>query len=50
MEEIEQIYRKYTPQVYKFLFSLCHDKYLAEELTQETFFLSHRNRTGGTGP
>lgn len=38
MEEIEQIYRKYTPQVYKFLFSLCHDKYLAEELTQETFF------------
>ena len=35
MEEIEQIYRKYTPQVYKFLFSLCHDKYLAEELTQD---------------
>ena len=38
MEEIEQIYRKYMPQVYKFLFSLCHDTYLAEELTQETFF------------
>lgn len=38
MEEIEQIYRKYMSQVYKFLFSLCHDTYLAEELTQETFF------------
>ena len=29
MEEIEQIYRKYMSQVYKFLFSLCHDTYLA---------------------
>lgn len=38
MEEIEQIYRKYTPQVYKFLFSLCHDKYLAEELITGNIF------------
>lgn len=38
MEDIEQIYKKYMPQVYKFLFSLCHDAHLSEELTQETFF------------
>ena len=30
MEEIEQIYRKYMPHVYKFLFSLCQDTYLAD--------------------
>lgn len=38
MEDMEQIYHKYMPQVYKFLFSLCHDTHLSEELTQETFF------------
>ena len=38
MEEMVEIYRKYMPQVYKFLFSLCHDAHLSEELTQETFF------------
>lgn len=38
MEEMVEIYRKYMPQVYKFLFSLCHDSHLSEELTQETFF------------
>lgn len=37
MKDIEQIYCKYMPQVYKFLFSLSHDAYLSEELTQETF-------------
>lgn len=38
MEDMEQIYQKYMPQVYKYLFSLCHDTHLTEELTQETFF------------
>lgn len=38
MEEMVEIYRKYMPQVYKFLFSLCYDSHLSEELTQETFF------------
>ena len=37
MEEMVEIYRKYMPQVYNFLFSLCHDAHLSEELTQETF-------------
>ena len=38
MEEMVEIYRKYMPQEYNFLFSLCHDAHLSEELTQETFF------------
>ena len=38
MQDIEQIYTKYAVQVYKYLFSLCHDPHTAEELTQETFF------------
>lgn len=38
MEDMEQIYREYMPQVYKYLFSLCHDRQTAEELTQETFY------------
>lgn len=38
MRDMEQIYQKYMPQVYRFLFSLCHDIHMAEELTQETFY------------
>ena len=38
MEDMEKIYEKYMPQVYRFLFSLCRDPHLTEELTQETFF------------
>ena len=35
--EAEDIYRRYRPQVYKFLFRMSGDHYLADELTQETF-------------
>lgn len=38
MKDMEQIYEKYMPQVYKYLFSLCHNTHLTEELTQETFY------------
>lgn len=37
MINIDDIYKEYTDMVYKFLLSLCNDKYTAEELTQETF-------------
>ena len=37
MEEMVEIYRKYKPQVYNFLFSLCHDAHLSEELTRNFF-------------
>ncbi len=38
MQDTEQLYRDYSTQVYKFIFSLCRDHTLAEEITQETFY------------
>lgn len=38
MTDIEQLYKEYARQVYKYIFSLCHDEHLAEELMQETFY------------
>lgn len=38
MIEFEKIYSLYFMDVYKYALSLCHNKTLAEELTQETFF------------
>ncbi len=38
MKEFEQIYKEYFPRVYSFLYKLCKDEALAEEMTQETFF------------
>lgn len=34
---LEQLYYKYTRQVYLYLYSLCHNHTLAEDLMQETF-------------
>lgn len=38
MKDIEKAYRQYAKDVYRYLLSLSHDRDLAEELTQETFF------------
>lgn len=35
---MEEIYKEYSKVVYYYLFSLCHNEFIAEELTQETFF------------
>ncbi len=32
MQDIEQLYKEYAKQVYKYLFSLCHSEQIAEEL------------------
>ena len=49
-DEFEQLYRENYPRVYAFLYKLCGDHYLAEELTQETFYQAilsiHRYRGG----
>ncbi|MGI6450018.1 MAG: RNA polymerase sigma factor [Desulfitobacteriia bacterium] len=37
-KDMEQIYKVYAKQVYKYLFSLSQNEQLAEELTQETFY------------
>lgn len=34
---MEEVYRDYAQLVYRYLFSLCQDSDLAEELTQQTF-------------
>ncbi|PAK47420.1 RNA polymerase sigma factor [Paenibacillus sp. 7541] len=38
MRDTEELYREYSTQVYKFIFSFCHNHLLAEEITQETFY------------
>ncbi|WP_216831235.1 sigma-70 family RNA polymerase sigma factor [Alkalihalobacterium elongatum] len=40
-ETIDSIYEMYFPHIYRFLLSLCHDHYTAEDLVQETFFRAH---------
>jgi len=37
-QAMEEIYREYCKPVYLYLYSLCHEKELAEDLTQETFY------------
>lgn len=37
-EDLDGIYREYANHVYRYLFSLTHDRDLANEMTQETFY------------
>lgn len=38
MSEFEDIYIKYFDDVYKYVYSLCRNSTVAEEITQDTFF------------
>ncbi|GAB6991918.1 RNA polymerase sigma factor [Paenibacillus pini] len=38
MQDTEELYREYSTQVYKFVYSFCHNHLIAEEITQETFY------------
>lgn len=38
MEDFEKLYKEYYPRVYAFLYKLCKDKELCEEMTQDTFY------------
>lgn len=38
MPEFEEIYSKYFNDVYKYVYSLCRNSTVAEEITQDTFF------------
>ena len=37
-QDIDEIYKQYSKIVYYYLLGKCHNEFLAEELTQETFF------------
>lgn len=39
-QDIEKIYQEHSKTVYNYLFCLCHNESLSEELTQETFYLA----------
>ena len=43
MKEFEEIYREYSPRIFSFLYKLCRDYSLAEELTQETFLQAFKS-------
>ena len=36
--DFEQVYHEHFPDIYKYVLSLCRNKAIAEEVTQETFF------------
>lgn len=48
---IEDVYRTYYPTVYGYLFTLCKNKSLAEELTAQTFLkaVEHYGKFDGKG-
>lgn len=42
-KSFEKVYTEYYTPVYRYIFSMCKDKYTAEEITQETFFKALKN-------
>lgn len=43
MADFEKVFQEHKDFIYKYLFKLCRDTDLAEELTQETFFRAYMN-------
>ena len=41
MEEFEAVYVQHFDGVYRYVFSLCRNETIAEEITQETFYRAH---------
>lgn len=42
MNRFNQLYNKYKADIYKYLFYLSSDSYIAEDLTQETFIRAYK--------
>lgn len=42
-QDIEEIYKKHMKNVYNYIFCLCNNESLAEEVTQETFYRAMKN-------
>ena len=43
MQNIEEVYVKYSKSVYKYIFCLTGDKEIAEDIVQETFLVAVKN-------
>ena len=43
MKGFDQIYDQYFQDVYKYILAISRSAQAAEEITQETFFLAHKN-------
>lgn len=43
MQDFDKIYSEYFAEVYKFVFCLCQNSTLAEEITQDSFFKALKN-------
>ncbi len=49
MQDFDKIYSEYFAEVYKFVYALCQNQELAEEITQETFFKALKSIDGFKG-
>ncbi len=43
LQEFEKLYLEYYRRVYAFLYKMCKDKELCEDMTQETFFAAYKS-------
>ena len=43
---LQYIYYEYSREIYLYLYSLCHNQHLAEDLMQETVLRSEERRVG----
>ena len=43
MQDIEEIYKNYAKTVYKYIFCLCKNETLSEDIMQETFLVASEN-------
>lgn len=43
MHDIEEIYNVYAKSIYKYIYSLCKDETLSEDIVQETFLVASEN-------
>lgn len=40
-DDLDQIYQKYMKDVYRYLYSLCRDHHMTEDILQETFYRAY---------
>ena len=49
MTEVDEVYTLYFKDVYRYVFSLCRNETVAEDITQETFFKALKSIDGFKG-